>query len=50
MINCPACGSTNISPEIKLTVNAEAAAQHFVLAEGDKERHAQLIDHIQGLW
>ncbi len=50
MINCPACGSTNISPEIKLTVNTEAAAQHFVLAEGDKERHAQLTDHIHGLW
>lgn len=50
MINCPACGSTNISPKIKLTVSAKEAAQHFVLAECDKERHAQLADHICGLW
>jgi SAM-dependent methyltransferase len=50
MINCPVCGSTNISPKVKLSVRAEEAAQHFVLGEGDKERHARLSDHIHGLW
>ena len=50
MINCPACGSSAISSEIKLSVSAEESAQHFVLAEGDKERHSQLVKHISSLW
>lgn len=50
MINCPACGSTNIASEIKLVVSAAEAAQHFVLAESDAERHGRLTEHIQRLW
>ena len=46
---CPACGSRQILAP-KFSVSASEAAQHFVLAEEDGRRHAELETHIIALW
>jgi SAM-dependent methyltransferase len=46
---CPACGSSGAA-NVRFSVSASEAAQHFVLAQGDAERHQKLTEHIAALW
>lgn len=48
MTNCPVCGSGRSRPSFAVT--ASEAAQHFVLREGNPERHAALRRHLVNLW
>jgi SAM-dependent methyltransferase len=48
MAICPACKSGSSS--VHRVISSEEAAQHFVLAEEDRNRHARLRSHIEGLW
>jgi len=45
---CPVCKSEQT--DILYAVTPEEAAQHFVLREGDYERHRKLSAHIERLW
>jgi SAM-dependent methyltransferase len=45
---CPVCKSA--PADLMYVVSSEEAAQHFVLREGNSERHRQLADHIEKLW
>lgn len=45
---CPVCKSEQT--DILYEVTSEEAAQHFVLREGDSERHGKLTAHIERLW
>ena len=45
MIACPACGSERSC--IEFSVLAHEAAQHFVLRQGNPQRHDALARHIE---
>jgi len=45
---CPACGGGDLA--VVLEVGGDEAAQHFVLAQADPERHRRLAQHIRTLW
>jgi SAM-dependent methyltransferase len=45
---CPVC--TSEEGHRLYTVTSEEAAQHFVLREGNAERHKQLVNCIERLW
>jgi len=45
---CPVCYSNSIQCLWQVTSNQ--AAQHFVLREKDKDRHARLANHLEHLW
>jgi 2-polyprenyl-3-methyl-5-hydroxy-6-metoxy-1,4-benzoquinol methylase len=45
---CPVCYSEQ--SQSLYSVDSEHAAQHYVLAEADGERHARLKAHIERLW
>jgi hypothetical protein len=45
---CPACGAS--SAQELYAVDSAEAAQHFVLAEAEPERHRALEGHIRALW
>ncbi len=46
---CPLCRQPPDTPSA-VSYSAAEAAQHFVLAEEYPQRHAELRDHITGLW
>ncbi len=46
---CPLCRQPPDTP-YAVSYSAAEAAQHFVLAEEYPQRHAELRDHITGLW
>jgi SAM-dependent methyltransferase len=48
MTHCPACGCSRY--ETLFTVTTDEAAQHFVLKEGNPDRHDALRRHIGTLW
>jgi SAM-dependent methyltransferase len=48
MIPCPACSSERSRTEF--SVLAQEAAQHFVLRQGNPQRHDALARHIELLW
>jgi SAM-dependent methyltransferase len=50
MLTCPLCSSPSISNAGRFSTDPETAAQHFVLAEGDRARHVKLAAHIAALW
>ncbi len=45
---CPACGGRELATVLE--VGSRQAAQHFVLAEAEPERHQALERHIRTLW
>ena len=45
---CPACGG--VEADLLHEVDSREAAQHFVLAEAEPERHRALERHIRALW
>jgi SAM-dependent methyltransferase len=47
-IPCPVCSSGDL--RTLRTFSSKEAAQAFVVAEGDRERHDQLHGHIESLW
>jgi SAM-dependent methyltransferase len=48
-ILCPVCQAACTGAALR-HFSAQAAAQHFVLAEEFPEQHARLLDHIRLLW
>lgn len=46
---CPVCESPN-PKQLVFSVTNEEAAQHFVIAEGERDRNAKLAELIEALW